>query len=81
MSKSESKRVVTVMPVEELRRLDKVMKRHGVNQSQAVRNILSMGMDVYEDLERIGIPQTLAFFDGLSGKLKAEKGALEGTKT
>lgn len=54
----------------DLERLDKIMSRHKLTRSQAIRNMLSLGLDVYEDLSFIGVPQAVAVFDGLKGRIK-----------
>lgn len=65
MQKIEGKKVVVKVEAKDIKRLEKIQKRHKITQSQAVRNILAMGLDVYEDLAKIGVPQTVALFDGM----------------
>jgi len=71
MLKIEGEKVFTKVTEGDLRRLEKIMKRHTITKAQALRNVLSMGLDVYEDLEKLGVPQTVALFDGLKGKLSS----------
>ena len=52
--------------------IEQVMKRHRLKRSDAIRALMSLGCDLYTDLERIGIPQTIAIFDGIKGSLTAK---------
>ena len=73
MQKIDGKNVLVKIPVEDLKRLEKIMKRHKLSKAQAVRNVLVMGLDFYEDAERLGIPQTVALFDGIKGFLLSKE--------
>lgn len=38
-------------------KVDLIIKRHKMTRAEAVRALLSLGVEVYEDFEKVGIPQ------------------------
>lgn len=50
--------VKAIIPQADIERLDRIRKKLGLTESEAVRNFVGVGIDLYEDLEAIGVPQT-----------------------
>ena len=71
MRKVQGPRIHAQIEDTDLQRLEKVMKRHKLTRSEALRNMLCLGLDVYEDSELFGIPQTVAVFDGMKGQIES----------
>lgn len=69
MGKVFEKLVTVRLSAEHLKAVEVVMKRHRLNQTDSVRCLMGLGIDLYSDLGRLGIPQTIALFDGVKGKL------------
>ena len=78
MDKIDGPKVHMQFEEKDLERLQKIMKRHKLNRSQAIRNMVSLGLDVYEDLSKLGVPQAVAVFDGLKNRIKDIELAPEG---
>jgi len=57
MQKIEGKRTVVILTNEQLRDLERIQKRHDTTLSEAIRITLDLGLDVYTDFEKAGIPQ------------------------
>jgi hypothetical protein len=52
-------RVTVVITESELIRLKKIEERFGFKRSEALRNMLSLGLDVYGDLEATGFVKSV----------------------
>lgn len=57
MQKIEGPRIPIIFTQEQIERLDRIASRHKLTRSEAMRRILDLGIDVYEDFEAFGIPQ------------------------
>jgi len=61
MQRIEGKRKMIIFPQEQLERLEKIKERHGITESEAVRKMVGLGLDIYEDYSYIGLPQLAEF--------------------
>lgn len=50
-------RTTLIMSGELVAKLEKIEKRHSLTRAEAIRRMLDLGIDVYEDFETLGIPQ------------------------
>jgi len=57
MQKIDGKRTVVILTSEQLSVLERIQKRHDTTMSEAIRITLDLGLDVYSDFEKAGIPQ------------------------
>ena len=57
MQKIEGKRTVVILTSEQLSDLERIRRRHDTTLSEAIRITLDLGLDVYTDFEKAGIPQ------------------------
>lgn len=73
MQRIDGKNMNLVVPTEILELVETVSKRHNIKEAQALRSLLFLGFDVYKDLEKFGIPQTIGFTQKLQSKLKKER--------
>lgn len=46
--------LVTLSP-ETTKRLKRICEKHGLKKATAIRNLTEVGLDVYEDLEKVGV--------------------------
>lgn len=57
MQKIDGFKTSFVMTNEHIEKLDKIARKHKTTRSEALRMMLDLGIDVYSDLETIGVPQ------------------------
>lgn len=55
MQKIEGKHIDVLIPAEMVLRLDKVAARHNLTRSQAMRNMIDVGLSLYDDFESVGV--------------------------
>lgn len=69
----EGKATTLVIPQEILDLTEVISKRHNIRQSQALRSLLFLGSDLYKDMEKVGLPQTVGFISKLQVRLKKQR--------
>jgi len=55
---------------EQIDRLAKISKRHGITESEAIRKMMDLGLDVYEEYSYIGLPQLADFVKRVKQKIR-----------
>lgn len=49
--------IVITVPEDLKARIDAISKKYDLSRAEAARRIMTLGIEVFEDFERIGIPQ------------------------
>jgi len=73
MQRIEGKPVFLIIPEESRPLVDRLIERHGIKETQAVRALFLLGMELYLDMEKVGIPQTAAFVSSLKDRLHKDR--------
>lgn len=73
MQRIEGKPVLLIIPEETRSLIDRLIERHGIKETQAVRALYLLGAELYQDMEKVGIPQTAAFVSTLKDKLHKDR--------
>jgi hypothetical protein len=68
----EHRITITVSP-EQLERIEKIMKRHDIKKAQVVRNVMDVGLDVYDELSIIGIRGSYELYEKCKGWINKQK--------
>lgn len=57
MRKIEGPQITIKLEQNQIDRIDRVAKRHGIKRNQAMRLLLETGLDAYEAYSMVGVPQ------------------------
>lgn len=73
MQRIEGKSYSVIIPADTLPLIDRLAKRHGIKEIQAIRALFLLGTEMYLDMEKVGIPQTAAFVSNLKDRLHKDR--------
>jgi hypothetical protein len=73
MQRIEGRMCKFIIPQEAVELVDRIKERHQIKEAQAIRAIFLLGFEFYEDLEKLGIPQTASFIERFKNKLQKER--------
>lgn len=73
MQRIEGKQYTIIIPADAVELVDRLSKRHGIKETQAVRALFLLGNELYLDMEKVGIPQTAAFISTLKDRLHKDR--------
>jgi len=69
MRKIEGKPATFIIPEDLQPLIERLTERHNIKEAQALRALLLLGADFYQDMEKVGLPQTAAFIQSLRDRL------------
>ncbi len=58
--------IALVVSQSQIEKVTRIAKRHGIPKSQVYRNMIDVGLELYEDMEKIGVVKIVEF----TGKVK-----------
>jgi predicted DNA-binding protein len=76
MQKIDGRRLAVIIPNEMLKRLDRVAKRQEMTRVQVMRNMMDVGLSVYEDFESVGVVRLVEVFERTKKGIRKEVGQL-----
>lgn len=77
MQKIDGERLAIIIPNEMISKLDRVAERLDLTRSQVMRNMIDVGLCVFEDFEKIGIIRLAEILGKTKKALRKEVGQQE----
>lgn len=74
MQKIDGEKLHLIVPNDQLATIDRIAARLKLTRSQTIRNLLDVGVTVFEDFERIGVVRIAEILGKTKKALKTEIG-------
>jgi len=74
MQKIDGERIQVILPYDQLARVDRIAARTKQTRAETMRNMIEVGMTVFEDYERIGLVRMVEILERTKKALRSEVG-------